>query len=141
MYKRQAVSIRVGVADNRHAPSPALESLAEDGEASVRWAVAGNPSAPHGALSVLARDGDESVRQRVVNNAGTPAVLLLTLAEDEDSWTRYRARDMIVTRICKTLGVDAENTDAIDTLRDEEWWDMTPESPAVVVALALSPNA
>ena len=66
---------------------------------------------------------------------------LTRLADSEFEDVRDEALPAVVARIRLTLGIDTENTAAIDHLRGHEWWTMKRNDPAVTVALALSPNA
>ena len=133
--------MRLEVAEHPNAPAEALATLGDDGDQRVRVRVASNPATPAVALVTLAGDEKLSVREAVARNQATPGETLVMLADDEQEALRTGARETITARICDTLGVAPENTDAIDLLRDQAWWTMAPDDPAVVVTLALAPNA
>jgi len=142
LARHRNVWVRRRVAEDPNAPPEVLLLLAADDDIRVRFQVAGNPSAPPGALALLAGDRGTGQRLRVAEHPSTPGETLMMLrARDKASEVRVAAAASVDARICGALGVDESNADALEALRDEEWWDMTPESPAVVVALALSPNA
>jgi len=167
LAKDRLVRVRVRVANNRRAPAKALALLSEDEERSVRAAVARhsstpvgvlvalsggedaivlrrvaeNPRTPPGHLTTLAGSEDYAVRLAVAGNPGAPAEALGLLALDESTMVRDAVYVRAPRRIAHALGVDLANAEAIDMLRDQEWWTMTPESPEVVLTLALHPNA
>ena len=138
----QDLTVREEVARNVSTPTDVLAALACDEDEYIRGGVAENPSTPPEALAMLAGDEARVVRQSAAcNPSAPPEVLAGVLARVERTTTRAYIADVIATRIAAALGVDASNTEAIEYLRDQEWWTMTPESPAVVLALALSPDA
>ena len=90
---------------------------------------------------MLAGDESSEVAKRVARHPDSPSEALERLTHARDLSTSEPAADAVVSRLCAVLGVDPANTAAIDMLRSQAWWEMTPDDPAVVVALALSPNA
>ncbi len=131
--------VRKDVASNRSTPPDVLHKMIDDDEREVQSAVAANPSTPVGALSRLALVPDDSVRTAVARNANTPADALMYLSDDKDLAGRV-ARKIIQNRI-RDLGIDPDNTEAYDMVYAQEWWTFTPESPEVLLAAAMHPNA
>jgi len=130
------------VAANRAAPDAALARLAGDASWTTRGAVANNPTTPAGVLVTLARDGNEMVRVSVAKNPSTPGEVLSALAGEENtSRVRSTAANLVRARISARLGIDESNTGAIDVLREQAWWEMSPDDPAVVLTKTLHPNA
>jgi len=133
--------VREGVARNPSTPPGALTALATDGSGSMRATVAGNPSTPPEVLAVLAGDEFWDARRGVAQSPGTPPEVLATLTADGHGVVREEANKRIPSRMSERLGIDETNTDALNLLREERWWEMDANSPAVVVAKALHPNA
>ena len=131
-----------GVARNPGTPKETLYSLARAESLDVRLHVAGNPAAPSDLLAELALVADDAdVRLSVAENEFTPGNVLAALVGDMNPAVVAAARAVVGPHIAAALGIDASNTAAIDYLRDQAWWDMTRDDPAVALALALSPNA
>jgi len=132
---------RKGVAENPNATAETLVLLSRDASEYVRDAVAEHPNTPPEVLVRLADDEDRYVRQTVAKNPNTPLAAFVPLLHDEVHQVSDSAAGAAGSRICDTLGVDPVNAAAIVALFRQAWWEMTPDDPAVVVALALSPNA
>ncbi|HZL81029.1 MAG TPA: hypothetical protein VFC06_03695, partial [Demequina sp.] len=134
--------VRVYAALNRQMPPEVLESLAADKAWKVRLYALTNTSLPEAAAAAMVRDRRKEVRRLALTNPKIPEVTVLRASiSDRSEDVREWAWAISLTRMCHRLGVDPHNFDAVEELCRQEWWEMTPESPAVVVALALSPNA
>jgi len=106
------------------------------------WESAKDPDTDPETLAVLVEQGAGDLI-RLCNVAGNPnaaSETLSALAEYDNDDVKDAADKSINARICATFGIDESNTDAIAALRDQAWWDMTPESPGVVLAKVLHPN-
>jgi len=161
----EGADVRIRIACRSDAPVGVLELLATDSDRGVRSGVAGNPSLPASVVASLAADEyfvhkglgknpstppevlvefasaeDRETRFSVAKNPNLPAPDLVALTQDENDFVRGAALFGVASRICDLLDVDSSNEAAIDILRDQAWWDMTPESPGVILAKALSPN-
>ena len=135
------VDVRVRVAEMRNTPGEALLALATDPRSEVHWRVSKNRSSPADALVILSRGADHAGRWHAAGNPGLPLEALAEMMHDQDRGMRERATAVATARLCEKFGVDESNATAIEALREQAWWDMTPDDPTVLVALALSPNA
>jgi len=136
-------SVRAGAARNPSTPVHVLVRWANDPAAGkrVHRSVAENPSTPPESLSVLAGSSHISVRCNVAENPSISTETLARLIADEDADVRQATAPMVDVRLCALLDIDEGNTGAIELLRDERWWEIGPDHPALVVARALHPNA
>ena len=166
LAKDEQVEVRRAVARNTTVTRETLFALSRDRSSRVRTAVAQSPRLPQELQVVLAGDRKEDVRAglierddltqevlellsgdvlkirlRVVTSMSASGSLLTRLLNDETPMVAGMARSEIAKRMEKRLGVAADNVDAFNALVDDTWWDMTPESPEVVLATVLSPNA
>jgi len=134
--------VRVYAALNRQMPPEVLERLASDKVWEVRLYALTNTSLPEAAAAAMVHDRRKEVRRLALTNPKIPEVTVLRAAStDRSEEVRESAWIVALARMCRRLGVDPGNFGAVEDLCRQEWWEMTPESPAVVVALALSPNA
>jgi len=117
-----------------------LVTLAGDVDPYVREGVSTNPNTPTDVLEVLSRDTALAVRRGVALNPSAPASALVRLSDDPGFLVRKGATQTIAGRICERFGIHPSDVAPIDLLRDQEWWAMTPDDPAVDLALALAPN-
>ena len=90
---------------------------------------------------MLAEDADPEVRIRVAKNPNVPVEVLLALSSDASQYVKGTAAFWTDSRIGVTFGIDRHNTEAISSLREQAWWEMGPDDPAVVLAKTLFPNA
>jgi len=166
LARDEQVEVRRTVARNTSVTAEVLSALSRDRSSGVRAAVAQNSGMPQELQLALAGDRKEDVRAgligredlmqevlellssdvlkirlRVVTAMSAPGSLLTRLLDDEVPMVAGLARNEIAKRMDERLGVAADNSGAFDALIDDAWWDMTPESPEVVLAIALSPNA
>jgi len=142
MVKDRSWRVRLCVALNPRTPQETLVALTQDRNDEIRWGLAERDGVPPDVLDVLGRDYRGSVRRKVAANSSASDALVSRLMEyDSDYLVKGTAREAVAARIEARLGVRADNTDAINALLVDAWWDMTPESPEVVLAIALSPNA
>lgn len=119
--------------------SSALELLSHHRETSVRTAVASNPSADADLLRDMhASNATYDVLFAIAGHPNTPGEVLaaLALARAEHG---ALAREQIALRLAG-LGVDPRNEEARAMLEEWRWWEMTPSSPEVRLALEVSPN-
>jgi hypothetical protein len=82
---------RIRVARNPLCPSPCLERLARDEDASVQAAAAANANTPATALMELGVHSDVRVRQAIAANTSAPRVVIDVLLKDRTSNVRSAA--------------------------------------------------
>ena len=133
-------AVRVAVARNKAVPLDMLERLAGDADEDVREAVVTNDLATAQILNDLSERGPVRVRRLAARHANVADATLLALAQSNVVDVQRAAAHSIDERIAMRCGVNAENTSAIEALREQAWWEMTPESPEVAVSLALFPD-
>jgi len=133
-------ALRRSAARNPSTPQYVLRRLATDGDRMCIRHVADNPSAPEDALRSLATDHDATIRAAVARNPSLPDDALAAMVDDEETSVRVNAREAVTMRLCERLDVPESNTAAIEALREQAWWEMTPGSDAVTITLALHPN-
>jgi len=107
------------------------------------WESAKDPDTDPETLAVLVEQGAGDLI-RLCNVAGNPnaaSETLSALAEYDNDDVKDAANKSINERICATLGVDESNAAAVESLRDQAWWEMTSDSPGAVLAKALYPNS
>jgi len=132
--------VRRAVAGNPSAPPETLRMLAVTESSALRKPIAANPSAPAETLTGIASTDGGISRRIVAQNPSAPAEALAIIASSPHPEESAMGARAINARIVATLGVDESNSEAIDALRDQAWWEMTPESTAVVLTKALFPN-
>jgi len=132
--------VRANAAANAFTPPDALAQLAASGFVDIRSAAAQNYATPTEALTALADDESPTVLQHLSKNPNTPPEVLSRLGRHEYTDVRLSALSAIEVRLGKKFGIDSDNEGALEFLRDHAWWDLTPESPEVVLAKTLSPN-
>jgi len=133
--------VRQRVAANVSAQPGVLEVLSADRNEDVRCNVASNPSTPVHVIQRLAEpQRGQFERLSAAQNPSLPVASLLRLAQDPQSHVRTGALLSVNARIGVTFGIDRHNTEAINSLREQAWWDMSPDDPAVVLTKTLYPN-
>lgn len=133
-------AVRRGAVESPNVTRGMLARLSADSAPEVRVAVAEQKATPADVLAVLAGDESSEVAKRVARHPGTPSEALERLTRARDLSTSEPAAAAVASRICAALDVDPANAGAIDYLRDQAWWAMTPDDPAVVLARMLHPN-
>jgi len=141
MYLLASVEEKNREAAHHLTPVDALSILATDKNRRVRWHVSGNVSASPETLTMLASDVSADVRYSVAMNPAAPPRALAALANDPDVGVRSEARLMAGGRIAEAFAIDLDNAGAIDSLREQTWWEMDADNPAVVLAKTLFPDA
>lgn len=134
-------AVRVAVARNKAVPLDMLERLAGDADEDVLEAVVTNDLATAEILGGLAERGPVRVQRLAARHANVGSETLLALAQSNVVDVQRIAALSINERIAQRCGVDPENTTAIDALREQAWWEMTPESPEAVLNKTLFPDA
>lgn len=134
-----------GLAANVNLPPEMLREIAlraprtPGKKESRKFRAAANPSTPEDALLVLADTGDYN--SGLLRNPKVPSIAVQRIAEGgDDPHVRKRALEVRAARIFEATGVQPDNVGAQDYLVDTEWWTLTPDSPEVTLALALSPD-
>jgi len=134
--------VRQRVASNVSTPPAVLELLSADRNEDVRCNVASNPSTPVHVIERFAEPvRGQFERLSAAQNPSLPGAVLTRLAQDPQVHVRDAALLAEETRICATFGIDADNTEAIESLQQQGWWTMSADSPAVVLAKTLYPNS
>lgn len=133
--------VRLSVATNPSTPVAILERLADDKNTAVRSHVTENPSAPDALVTRLALVGWGSARPPVSTSPLASPQLMAKIAAEADAKVRTAAAEAVSARIFAALGVDESNIPAVTSLREQAWWEMTADSPEVVLAKLLSPDA
>lgn len=141
LARDSAAGVRRRVAENPSTPPSLVETLRVDANPMVRRAVAERSDLSSGSIFALAMDRHASVRSSVVANPTTPGPILLALSTDTNATVRDAALAACNERICDAFAIAPSNAPAIESLREQAWWEMTPESSEVVLAKVLFPDA
>jgi len=168
LARDKAQAVRNAASHNKATPAAALEALTLRKASPEQWGALSNPSmapevlermaasntdsgtlcriasntsTPPAVLARLAKSAPDDVGHYVARNPAAPSETLAALSHHKWSHIRVQARTVADTRICAALAIQDQNIGALDVLRDQAWWEMTADSPAVTLARALFPNS
>jgi len=134
--------VRAVTASNAFTPPDVLAQLAASSFGGIRVAVAQNHATPPEVLTDMAGSVafNGTMMQGLAKNPNTPPEVMSRLAKHANRGVRLAARSAIEVRLSNKFEIDSDNEGALEFLCDQAWWDLTPESPEVALAIALSPN-
>ena len=84
------IDVRRALANNRGAPSLALDIISNDPALVIKYDVSKNPNTSGDTLTKLANDTDPRIRAAVAANSMTPEDVLIQLATDNEAIVRSR---------------------------------------------------
>ncbi len=101
--------------------------------------VAAHKNTDSETLLLLAQHPASAVRFNVASNPNRPLEAVKALLGDEKERVRTAATWGVIEHFT-ALGITPQNRAATATVMAMEWWDLTPDSPEIRLALEMSPN-
>jgi len=134
--------VRMAVARREHIdPDVLVHMTKNDPTEHVRALASTNSALPVDALPGMMSDPSAVVRMGVTRNPRLPDDALVRALQDRSRHVQTSVGREIDRRISARLGIAPDNTEAIAFLRDQEWWAMQSDDPAVTLVRSLYPDA